>query len=147
MVSDELRGQFPEIFAAVHVDLIAITPDLVKLLIHGLGDYAKLKQQPGQPGVPVWVRPAQTVLAEAFAERTGSRWREQERLEAGEIVMSGYDAQVGTTEAAAELGISPDAVRWNCRRGNLESRKVGRQLMVSTSSIENFMRRRAERNL
>lgn len=141
---DRLRAQCPGIFSAVRVDAIQLEPDLVRCLVHWLGDFIRLKQQPGQPGVPEGVIAAQTALAEAYAAVSGSRRREQGAVEAVGIVISGHDdAFVGTAEAAAALGISPDAVRWHWRKGNLDGRKVGRQLMVSTASIENLKTKRS----
>lgn len=145
MAGDELRTRYPGIFEAVRADFIPVSRDLVKAVVHWLGDYARLKQQPGQPGVPEGVAAAQRALAEAYAA-TSSRQREQERVDAAGLVLSGHESYVGTTDAAAELGMPTDAVRWHCRRGNLEHTKVGRQLMVSTAAIEDFKRRKAERS-
>jgi hypothetical protein len=142
MSGDELRERYPGIFAAVRTGLTGIEPELLRMLVFWLGDYAYLKQRPGQPGVPEGVVAAQQALAEAHAaasnSRSDSRQREQKCLPASEFVLSGHDSWVGTSAAAALLGISADGVRWHCRRGNLESRKVGRQVMVSMASIESL---------
>lgn len=144
MASDEMRAQYPGIFAAVRLTAIPVERDLVRYLVHWLGDYIRLKQQPGQPGVPEGVVAAQHALADACIPGHDSRQHESERSAAVEILLSGHDVRVGTAEAAAELGISPDAVRWHCRHGNLDAKRVGRQLMVTTSSILNYKQRRNE---
>jgi Helix-turn-helix domain len=146
MLSDEMRERYPGIVAAVQTGLIVVEPALVRCLVHWLGEYTRLKRLPGQSGVPEGVVAAQAALAEAYAATSASRQREQQDLAAAEIVVSGYDAWVGTAEAAAELGISADGVRWHCRHGNLESRRFGRQWMVTAASIEDFKSRKAERS-
>lgn len=146
MAGDEMRERYPAIFAAVQAKTISVDLDLVRYIVHWLGDYARLKQQPGQPGVPEGVVAAQTALAEAHAAVSDSRRDEADRPIAAEILVSGHGPSVGTAEAAAALGISADGIRWHCRNRNLESRKVGRQLMVTTASIENYKRRKAERS-
>lgn len=143
---DEIRAQYAAVFAAVRVNTIQLEPDLVRYLVHWLGDLIRIKQQPGQPGVPEGLVAAQKALAEAHAAVSDSRRQEQNRGVAAEIVALPHDADVGTAEAAAELGISADAVRWHFRKGNLDGRRVGRQLMVSARSIENLKRRKAERS-
>jgi len=136
-----------KVSAAVRpVNAIQIHPDLARRVIHWLGKYLELMRQPGQPGVPMLLIETQKALAEALAAMDNSRQREQGTSQALEIIVSGYDACVGTAEAARQLGISPDGVRWHCRKRNLESRKVGRQLMVTTSSIENYKRQKVERS-
>jgi len=147
MAGDEMRVQYPGVFAAVRVNTIQIEPDLVRYIIHWLGDYIELKRQPGQPGVPEFVVAAQTALAEAHGASSDSRQREQDCLDGAEIVISGHeDTYVGTADAAAALECTADNVRQHCRNGNLKSCKVGRQVMVTTASIEDYKRRRAERS-
>ncbi|WP_406813976.1 helix-turn-helix domain-containing protein [Mycobacterium sp. M23085] len=127
------------------VNTIQIHPDLARCIVRWLGKHIEFTRQPGHPGVPALLIETQKALAEAVAAIDDSRQREQERLATAEIVISGYDACVGTAEASAELGISADAVRWHIRRGNLASRKVGRQLMVTTSSLDRLKDRLGER--
>lgn len=146
MAGDEMRERYPEIFAAVRAKSISVDLNLVRCIVYWLGDYARLKQQPGQSGTPEGVVAAQAALAEAHAAVSDSRRDEADRAMAAEFVLSGHDTCVGTDEAAAALGISADGVRWHCRKGNLESRKVGRQLMITTASIENYKCRKAERS-
>lgn len=141
MGCDDQRELYPAIFAAVRVGLISIEAPLLRLVIHWLGDYARLKQQPGQAGVPEGLPAALTALAEAYAAVSDSRQRQEFCADAAGVVRSGYDLELGTTEAAAELGISAGGVRWRCAHGNLEHRKVGRQLMISTASIKRLKSR------
>ncbi|ORV61486.1 hypothetical protein AWC03_09815 [Mycobacterium europaeum] len=141
MADDDIRARYPGIFAAVRLNTIPIDLDLVRYIVHWLGDYARLKQQPGQSGVPEGVLAAQRALAEAYAAISDSRRREADRPMATEFLISGHDARVGTDEAAAELGVSADTVRWHYRKGNLDGRKVGRQLMVTVASIETLKAR------
>jgi hypothetical protein len=146
MAADDLRAQYPGIFSAVRANVIQVEPELVRFIIHWLGDYIRLKQLPGQPGIPEGVVAAQGALAEAHASASNSRQREQECPTAPVSLVSGYESCVGTAEAAAALGISADTVRWHYRKANLDGRRVGRQLMVTTASIENLKRRKAERS-
>jgi hypothetical protein len=55
------------------------------------------------------------------------------------------DAWLTPADAGVRLEISADAVRWHWRQGNLEGRKVGRQVLVSAASIEALRVRRAEK--
>lgn len=145
MGGDEINDRYPGIFAAVRVNTISIDLDLVRYIVHWLGDYVRLKQRPGQPGAPDGVIAAQRALAEAYAAMCDSRWRERDGLGAPELVAFEHEQQVGTAEAAAELGVSADTVRWHCRAGNLEFRRVGRQLMILVSSLESLKARLSER--
>jgi hypothetical protein len=52
------------------------------------------------------------------------------------------DACVDTADAAETLGITPDTVRWHWRKGNLEGRKMGRQLVITVASVERLKARR-----
>jgi hypothetical protein len=145
MQPDEMRERYPAIFAAVRVNAIPVDVDLVRYLVHWLGDYARLKQSPGQPGVPEGLVPAQTALAEAVAVVSDSRRREQDGLGAPEVVAFEYEQCTTPTDAAATLGLSPDTVRWHRRRGNLDGRRVGRSWLVSTASVEALKTRLDER--
>lgn len=136
------RDRYRAIFAAVRADSIAVDPGLVRLLVHWLGDLARLKQSPGQPGVPEGLVAAQCALAEAVALVGDSRRRESGGVGVGVDISFEHDRSMGTAEAAAELGVSPDTVRWHCRRGSLDGRKVGRQLMVTAASVEALKRSR-----
>jgi DNA-binding CsgD family transcriptional regulator len=154
MASDEMRVQYPAIAAAIQrVDGLLISTDMARLIMHGLSGYATLAAQ-RNGCAPDWVAKVQYALAEPLAESLrqrepltceSSRQREVLSSAEAEILPFGYD-EITTAEAAATLGISPDAVRWHCRKGNLESRKVGRQLMVTTTSIENYKQRKARRS-
>lgn len=77
MGCDDQRELYPAIFAAVRVGLISIDAPLLRLVIHWLGDYARLKQQPGQAGVPEGLPAALTALAEAYAAVSDSRQRQE----------------------------------------------------------------------
>lgn len=145
MTGDDMRERYPAIFSAVRVHTVSIDLDLVRYIVHWLGDYARLKQQPGQPGLPEGLIQAQTALAEAVAAMSDSRQRERASLGISELVTSGRGVELGTTEAAAELGVSTDTVRWHCREGNLEFRRVGRQLMIPVSSVEHLKVQLSER--
>jgi hypothetical protein len=52
------------------------------------------------------------------------------------------DAVVDTSEAAESLGITADAVRWHWRNGHLEGHKMGRQLVITATSVERLKARR-----
>jgi Helix-turn-helix domain len=129
--------------AVQRVDAIQISPDLARVIVHWLGQLAKVceRQNGCAPGELVAVQKA---LAEAYAG--GGNWRqsESERLAEREFLISGHDeTYVGTAEAAAWLGITANGVRWLCGQGHLESKKLGRQVMVTTSSIESYKQRKA----
>lgn len=138
MSGDEIRERYSGIFAAVRAKTISVDLDLMRYIVHWLGDYARLKERPGQPGAPEGLIPAQIALAEAVAVMSDSRQREQDGLGAAELVAFEHEQCMGTAEAADLLGISADTVRWHCRAGNLEFRRVGRQLMIPVSSIERW---------
>ena len=143
--SDDLRDRYPKIFAAVHSTAIPIEADLVRYLVHWLGDYIRIKAQPGQSGVPEGVVAAQLALAEAHATASDClRQAQSESLIPNDSLNSGYE--LSTAEAAAALGISASGVRYLCANGTLESRKVGRPVMVTASSVENYKAHRAKRS-
>ncbi len=142
---DGMRERYASLFESVRTDSITLTPDVARLLVHWLGDYARLKQQPGQPGVPEGLAATQCALAEAVARVGDSRRREQDGLGEPEAVAFEHEQCMGTAEAAAELGVSADTVRWHCRKGNLDGKRVGRQLMVTGSSVEALRVRLTER--
>lgn len=52
---------------------------------------------------------------------------------------------VETATAAEQLGITADAVRWLCRRGQLIAVRTGGRWWVSVRSLEDYRARRAER--
>jgi Helix-turn-helix domain len=129
--------------AVQRVDGVVIRTDLARLIIHGLRGYTELATQ--RYGVaPEWVADVQYGLAESLADTRqhepptcdNSRQRELSSLKAAEILDSSQEFT--TAEAAAALRISADLVRYHCRKGNLQRRKVGQQVMVSRSSVESF---------
>lgn len=61
------------------------------------------------------------------------------------LIALGADDCIGTAEAAEQLGIPADAVRWHYRSGNLKGRKIGRQVLITAASIEVLKARRAEK--
>lgn len=74
-----------------------------------------------------------------------SRQREDLRSVTAETIRSTHEPEVGTAEAAVALDCTTDNVREHCRRGNLVCRKVGRQHMITVSSLEALKTRLAER--
>jgi hypothetical protein len=124
---------------------VQINPSVARRLVEWLGELAEIRRRTnGCP--PIGLVEVQQALAEAVAGGGDSRQREPEGLAAAEILGLNRDTEITTAEAAAQLGIPADLVRWHCRRGNLDSRKVGRQHMVTVASIENYKRRKAENN-
>jgi excisionase family DNA binding protein len=63
---------------------------------------------------------------------------------AHQLIALTSEACIGTAEAAELLGITVDAVRWHYRNGNLEGRKMGRQVVITAESIDALKARRAE---
>ncbi|WP_139043255.1 helix-turn-helix domain-containing protein [Mycobacterium lentiflavum] len=120
------------------VDAIELAADVGRLVVHWLGDYAEIKRQ-RYGCTPEGVVAVQHALAAAIVSDGDSRQHEAEGLGLTGVLLSAY---VDTAVAAQRLGLTADAVRWHCRRGNLASRRVGRQLMVSTESISDFKSRR-----
>jgi Helix-turn-helix domain len=133
-----------KISAAVQrVDAIQISPDLARLLVHWLGQLAKVKERTNGCASGELVA-AQNALAEACFAAGYWRESESERAAAAEILISGHeDMHVSTAEAAAALGITANGVRWLCGQGRLSGRKVGRQVMVTASSVEDYKQRKA----
>lgn len=121
---------------------LVVPADVAQLLARWLADYAQFRRQPGQSGVPMLLLEIQRAFAEFAAG--SSRQREDLRPMSLEVLPSTY-AEVDTSEAAAALGCSADNVRWHIARGNLMSRKVGRQHMISVGSLEGLRVRLAER--
>lgn len=142
MASDEVMRA--NIAAAVQrVDVIQVSVDAGHLLVHWLGQLADIGRH-RNGCAPIGLIEVQQALAEAVAGGGDSRQREPEGLAAAEILGLNRDTEITTAEAAAQLGLPADSVRWHCRRGNLDSRKVGRQHMVTVASIESYKRRKAE---
>jgi Helix-turn-helix domain len=134
--------------AVQRVDGIVFSTDLVRLIIHGFRGYTDLATQ-RYGCAPEWVADVQYVLAEALADNArehasttcdNARQRAVSSTTPAEILALDYEFT--TAEAAAALGIRADLVRYHCRRKNLKSRKVGDQVMVRSSSVENFKHRR-----
>lgn len=102
------------ITAAVRrVDTIQIDPDLVRIVVHWLGQYADLAtQRHGCP--PEGLTEVQYTLAEACAASKNSRQHQLEHLAATQPLTSGYDSECDTSEAAALLGITASGVRYHC---------------------------------
>ncbi|WP_136245914.1 helix-turn-helix domain-containing protein [Mycobacterium intracellulare] len=123
---------------------MVVPGDLAALIARWLGDYAQFRRQPGQSGVPILLLEVQHAFAEYGAAASDSRQRERDGLGASELVAFEGDAWMGTAEAAAELGISADTVRWHCRKGNLDGRRFGRQLMITLASLESLKARLSE---
>ena len=120
-----------------------VSPRLLRMILEFLGDHAKvLAQRNGC--APALLVATQHAVAEKIAA-TDSRQRQRQGSVAAEIVASAYEPEVGTDEAAAALGITDSGVRWHITRGNLVSRKVGRQHMVTVRSLEGLKLRLDER--
>jgi hypothetical protein len=132
----------PAIADAVRrVDAILITPDLAKVLVRYLGRLAQeLARQNGC--APEALVSVQQALAEACAAG-GEDSRHASTESVGGHGLLDLDHDFVDTQAAADmLQIRADTVRWHCRNGALESRKVGRHLMIAKSSIEDFRAQR-----
>jgi DNA-binding CsgD family transcriptional regulator len=65
--------------------------------------------------------------------------------EVAQLIALTSEACIGTAEAAEILGMSADSVRWHCRNGNLDGRRMGRQVVITAESIEALKARRAEK--
>jgi hypothetical protein len=135
--------------AVRRVNVVQLDPELVRVVVHWLGRYSDLTTQ--RFGcLPDGLADVQYALAEACADDSGedSRLRELSAAVGHRVLLSEHehDVRVDTAAAAAQLAIPVDSVRWHCRRGNLDGCRVGRQLMISVSSIENLKSRRAERS-
>jgi hypothetical protein len=123
---------------------VLLSADAARLLVHWLGQLAALTQA-RNGAAPHGLIAVQHHLAEAAAA-AGSRRREADGLGVPAVVMFEHDEQYTTpTDAAAALGISPDAVRWHRRRGNLQGRRVGRSWLISIASLESLKVRLDER--
>lgn len=131
--------------AVQRLDVVAINADLARLVVFWLGRYAELAAQ-RNGCIPDGLVEAQHALAEAAVSVGDSRQREQNSSAAVETIVSGHEPCVDTATAAAALGCTADKVRDHCRRGNLKSRKVGRQHMVTVDSLESLRVRLNERN-
>ncbi|MCV7100912.1 MULTISPECIES: hypothetical protein [Mycobacterium] len=118
-----------------------ISPYMTKRIVRWLGDYIDYKRRGA--GIPEGLIEAQRMLAEAYAA-TGrnSRQQEPECSMAAAQLLSGCEV-IDTAAAAAELGCTADNVRQHWRKGNLEGRKVGRQLMITVSSLQDYKSRRS----
>jgi hypothetical protein len=136
--------------AVQRVDGIVFSTDMVRLFIHGFRGYTELATQ-RYGCAPEWVADVQYVLAEALADTrqgrdlTSDDARQHQSLSTAPAEILTLDHEFTTAEAAAALGIRANLVRYHCSQGNLDSRKVGRQLMVSSASIQNFKHHRRNR--
>jgi hypothetical protein len=136
--SEPARGMHENIAAAVQrAEGILITHDFARVAVHYFGRLAQeLARQNGC--APDALVSMQRALAEACtAGGDDSRHASVEPIVAQEILELDHDF-VDTQTAAQMLGIKPDTVRFNYRAGALKGRKVGRQLMIAKSSIENL---------
>jgi Helix-turn-helix domain len=141
----ELSGEQRSVIAAAvqRVDGVLVSTDLARVLVHWLGQLAKAQQRNNGCASSELVA-AQNALAEACFAAGHCAQRESERAAAAEILISGHeDMHVSTAEAAAALGITANGVRWLCGQGRLSGRKVGRQVMVTASSVEDYKQRKA----
>jgi hypothetical protein len=128
----------PDLAGAVRrLDVVAIDPDLARALVFWLGKYADLATQ-RNGCVPAGLAEVQYAIAEAAVGVGDSRQREESLAAIAETVVLGHDAYVDTATAAAALGCTADTVRWHCRKGNLVSKKSGRQTMVTVASVEDL---------
>jgi hypothetical protein len=73
----------------------------------------------------------------------GTRGNASTRVADGLPAIGLTGAWLSTSEAALLLGISADAVRWHCRRGNLVSRRAGGRVVVSAASVEDMREERS----
>lgn len=142
MSADEVRARMAAAIQRVDVDGILITTDVARLLVRWLGRLTEItRQRNGCP--PLGLVELQGALTDECA--ADSRRREQDGLGARELVAFDHEQQyVWPPEAAAELGVSADTVRWHFRKGNLDGRKFGRQLMVTAASVEALKTRLSE---
>jgi hypothetical protein len=127
--------------AVQRVNGVVISRDLAIVLVHYLGRLAELlaRQNGCAPDALVSV---QRALAEACAGAgDDSRHASSESIGGPDLLAFEHDF-VDTQTAAALLRIKPDTVRWHCKNGALERRKVGRHVMVTKSSIESFKHER-----
>ena len=123
------------------IDSVVISVDAARLVVHWLGQLAEItRQRNGCP--PEGLVEFQHAIAEELV--ADSRRREQDGLGEPEAVAFEHEQCMGTAEAAAELGVSADTARWHCRKGNLDGRKFGRQLMVTAASVEALKTRLSE---
>lgn len=131
--------------AVRRVDVIQIDPGLARIIVHWLGQYADLAtQRHGCP--PEGLTEVQYTLAEVcVSANKNSRQHQENGLTATQPLVSGHDSEFGTTETAALLGITASCVRYHCERGNLKSRRCGRQLMITATSIAELKARRNNR--
>jgi hypothetical protein len=144
MTAAEQNDARESIRAAVQrVDSVHITLEAARFIVHCLGRLAEmLARQNGCP--PETLVIVQHALAEACA--IPSRQHDLRGSTGLEVVPSGHgQPEVGTDEAAAALRCTSDNVRRHCREGNLASRKVGRQYMITAASLESLKTRLDER--
>lgn len=137
---------YSRIRAAIRSDVIVIEPDLARLLVHWLGDYARLASV-HRPGVPEGLAAAQSALAEAVASQSGRPERNSEL--GAPAVASGPMRRncdwLSTPEAGLELGLRTDTVGLLCRRGELAARKAdGRHYLIHRSDLDAYRLRREE---
>jgi Helix-turn-helix domain len=125
--------------AVRRVDVVQISPDVARYLVHCLGRLADdlVRQNGCAPEALVAVQHA---LAEACAD---SRTREGDVISALTVPDSDRDVLMDTKEAAAVLGIRPTTVTLHCRSGLL-GQKVGREWVIRLDELKEFQRARSE---
>ncbi|MEY8015256.1 helix-turn-helix domain-containing protein [Mycobacterium servetii] len=124
------------------IDSVALSLDAARLVVHWLGQLAEItRQRNGCP--PEGLVEFQHAIAEELV--ADSRRREQGGSRPHELVGFEHEQRyMEPAEAATALGVSADTVRWHCRKGNLDGRKFGRQVMVTAASVEALKARRSE---
>ena len=88
-------------------------------------------------------RPSQRLVDIHARLEAGTRGNASTRVADGLPAIGLTGAWLSTSEAALLLGISADAVRWHCRRGNLVSRRAGGRVVVSAASVEDMREERS----
>jgi hypothetical protein len=133
--------QLAAIAAAVQqLDCIGINRDLIRVLVHYLGDYAAiLTQRNGCP--PDGVAAVQRVLAEACA---GSHRCEDDVISALEVEDSDRDVLLDTATAAEMIGIKRTTILLHCGNRKL-GQKIGREWVIRLDELKRFQRDRLER--
>lgn len=137
-------------------EMILISNDLARVIVHWLGQYAEqCRQRNGS--APDGLSVVLQLLAEAAISHSrprerlpirggispgdsgrDSRRREIARRYASSDLLSGDAGFVSPSEAADMLGITADAVRWRCRSGKLPSRKDGRRTVIPVSALNDL---------
>jgi hypothetical protein len=136
-----------KIEAAVHrVDVVQLSPDVARLVVFWLGQYAEISQ--ARYGcAPEGLIEAQHAIAEVVTATGGdSRRREETAASSADLLALAQEPVLDVKDAAHMLDLKPDTIRLMCRQGTLGAKKVAGRWFPMAGAVQQELHQRAERS-